>query len=67
MIFNAIRKATFEQPFAVWGLALGFAGPALVLIVPPIRDYMGFVAPMSIPESYPLPNRPRRPTIGYED
>ncbi|KAJ2607901.1 hypothetical protein H4S08_004658 [Coemansia sp. RSA 1365] len=45
----------------------GMIRPALVLIVPPIRDYMGFVAPMSIPESYPLPNRPRRTTIGYED
>ncbi|KAJ2372608.1 hypothetical protein IW150_004034 [Coemansia sp. RSA 2607] len=67
MIVNAIRKATFEHPFAVWGLALGFTGPLLVLTVPPIRDAMGYQAPNAIPESYPLPKRARRPTTGFED
>ncbi|KAJ2701444.1 n19m, NADH-ubiquinone oxidoreductase 9.5 kDa subunit [Coemansia sp. IMI 209128] len=67
MIVNAIRKATFEHPFAVWGLALGFTGPILVLAAAPIRRAVGFVAPMAIPESYPLPNRPRRATPGFED
>ncbi|KAJ2733640.1 hypothetical protein IW152_002913 [Coemansia sp. BCRC 34962] len=60
MIINALRKATFEHPFAVWG-------PILVLAAAPIRRAMGFVAPMAIPESYPLPNRPRRATPGFED
>ncbi|KAJ2062555.1 hypothetical protein GGI17_002341 [Coemansia sp. S146] len=64
MIFNALRKATFEHPFAVWGLALG---PILVLAAGPIRRAAGFVAPKAIPESYPLPNRPRRATPGFED
>ncbi|KAJ2315592.1 n19m, NADH-ubiquinone oxidoreductase 9.5 kDa subunit [Coemansia sp. RSA 2705] len=67
MVWNALRKATFSQPFAVWGLALGFTGPFLVLTVPPIRRSLGFEAPYAVPESYPLPNRPRRATQGFED
>ncbi|KAJ2723927.1 n19m, NADH-ubiquinone oxidoreductase 9.5 kDa subunit [Coemansia sp. Benny D115] len=67
MIVNALRKATFEYPFAVWGLALGFTGPLLVLTVPPLRKAVGYKAPMAVPESYPLPNRARRPTVGFED
>ncbi|KAI7820727.1 hypothetical protein BX661DRAFT_69666 [Kickxella alabastrina] len=45
MVFNAIRKATFDQPFAVWGLALGFTGPLLMLTVPPLRQKLGYQAP----------------------
>ncbi|KAI8321255.1 hypothetical protein GQ54DRAFT_334192 [Martensiomyces pterosporus] len=67
MFVNAIRKATFEYPFAVWGLGLGFAGPLLVLTVPPVRKALGFVAPKAVPESYPLPKRARRATPGFED
>ncbi|KAI7818190.1 hypothetical protein BX661DRAFT_191917 [Kickxella alabastrina] len=67
MVFNAIRKATFDQPFAVWGLALGFTGPLLMLTVPPLRQKLGYQAPNAIPENYPLPNRARRATSGFED
>ncbi|KAI9480188.1 hypothetical protein BX667DRAFT_513981 [Coemansia mojavensis] len=67
MIVNLLRKATFSQPFAVWGLGLGFAGPLLVLVVPPIQKSLGYVAPAAVPQSYPLPQRERRPTHGYED
>ncbi|KAJ1856314.1 n19m, NADH-ubiquinone oxidoreductase 9.5 kDa subunit [Coemansia sp. RSA 720] len=67
MIVNAFRKATYEYPFAVWGMALGLTGPLLVLIVPPIRRYMGYVPPYAVPNSYPLPRRARRVTEGFED
>ncbi|KAJ2514231.1 n19m, NADH-ubiquinone oxidoreductase 9.5 kDa subunit [Coemansia sp. BCRC 34490] len=67
MVLNAIRNATFKNPFALWGLGLGFAGPLLVLVVPPIRDATGFVSPTDPPTGYPLPKRERRPTSGYED
>ncbi|KAJ2177162.1 hypothetical protein GGF45_003386, partial [Coemansia sp. RSA 551] len=53
MILNAFRKATYEYPFAVWGMGLGLTGPLLVLIVPPIRRYMGYVPPYAVPNSYP--------------
>ncbi|KAJ2620466.1 n19m, NADH-ubiquinone oxidoreductase 9.5 kDa subunit [Coemansia spiralis] len=66
-MISAIRNATFKNPFATWGLALGFGGPLLVLVVPPIRYALGYVPPAPLPESYPLPQRARRPTFGYED
>lgn len=53
MIFQSLRKITFENPFAVWGLGLGFGGPLLVLVVPPIRRALGYKAPKAIPEKYP--------------
>ncbi|KAJ1664645.1 hypothetical protein EV178_003889 [Coemansia sp. RSA 1646] len=67
MVLNALRDATFKNPFAIWGLGLGFLGPLLVVVVPPIRDATGFVSPKAIPQHYPLPQRERRPTQGYED
>ncbi|KAJ2779503.1 n19m, NADH-ubiquinone oxidoreductase 9.5 kDa subunit [Coemansia javaensis] len=66
-IISAVRKAAFEHPFAVWGLALGFAGPILVVTVPPVMRRFGYNGHKAIPQSYPLPNRARRPTHGFED
>ncbi|KAJ2845250.1 hypothetical protein GGI22_006616, partial [Coemansia erecta] len=62
MVFNAIRTATFSNPFITWGLGLGFLGPLLIIVVPPIRDATGFVAPKAIPQHYPLPRRERHAT-----
>ncbi|KAJ2716880.1 n19m, NADH-ubiquinone oxidoreductase 9.5 kDa subunit [Coemansia spiralis] len=66
-LLNSLRKATYEYPFAVWGVALGVSGPLLVLIGTPIREALGYKGHLAYPEAYPLPKRARRPTVGFED
>ncbi|OMJ10584.1 NADH-ubiquinone oxidoreductase [Smittium culicis] len=66
-MYKYIRSKAFEYPFAAWGIIFGFSGPIAVLATPPISKKLGHVRPEPVPRSYPLPNRPRRPTFGYED
>ncbi|PPQ66560.1 hypothetical protein CVT24_007125 [Panaeolus cyanescens] len=39
----------------------------MAVTVPPIRERFGWRPAEMVPATYPLPNRPRRPTTGYED
>ncbi|KAJ1919759.1 n19m, NADH-ubiquinone oxidoreductase 9.5 kDa subunit [Mycoemilia scoparia] len=64
---NTVWKRVYAYPFAAWGIALGSLGPLIVLTVPPLQRKLGYVKPERVPTSYPLPNRPRRPTPGFED
>ncbi|PVV01321.1 hypothetical protein BB560_004262, partial [Smittium megazygosporum] len=56
----------YQFPFAAWGIFFGTVGPLAVLVSPTVKRALN-IQHERIPQSYPLPNRPRRPTIGYED
>jgi len=66
-IFRTFQRLAHEQPVYFYATALGLLGPVMLIVVPPIRRKMGYVKPEPAPYSYPLPQRPRRPTTGYED
>ncbi|KAK1926357.1 hypothetical protein DB88DRAFT_508456 [Papiliotrema laurentii] len=67
-VYRYMQRMAHEQPVIFWSLALGALGPTMVLTVPPIRkNFFGYKSPEPIPTSFPVPNRPRRPTTGYED
>ncbi|PVU93955.1 hypothetical protein BB559_003115 [Furculomyces boomerangus] len=66
-MYKYIRQKAFEYPFAAWGSIFGLAGPVAVFSVPPICERIGYKKIEPIPKSYPVPNRPRQPTEGYED
>jgi hypothetical protein len=42
-------------------------GPVLVLFNSPIRRLFNLENAPPLPQSYPLPNRPRNPPPGYDD
>ncbi|CAG8509713.1 2502_t:CDS:2 [Ambispora leptoticha] len=65
--FKATYRFAYDRPAYFWSLVIGFVGPVYVLVMPPIQRKYGRVKPESIPYTYPMPNRPRRPTVGYED
>ncbi|BGP21681.1 n19m, NADH-ubiquinone oxidoreductase 9.5 kDa subunit [Rhodotorula toruloides] len=66
--YSFLQRSAHEQPAIFYSLALGAVGPILVVTVPPIRKrYFGYKPAERIPQSYPLPSRPRQATEGYED
>ncbi|KAJ9095277.1 hypothetical protein QFC21_005643 [Naganishia friedmannii] len=56
-----------EQPVIFYSLAIGSVGPLMALVVPPIRKSMGWRPAERVPTTYPVPNRPRKAVVGYED
>ncbi|THV07441.1 N19M, NADH-ubiquinone oxidoreductase 9.5 kDa subunit [Dendrothele bispora CBS 962.96] len=66
--WNFMRRMSHEQPVIYWSCILGGIGPLLVVAVPPIRkSVFGYSPAEAPPQSYPLPNRPRRSVQGYDD
>ncbi|KAL1740201.1 putative NADH-ubiquinone oxidoreductase 9.5 kDa subunit [Schizophyllum fasciatum] len=57
---RAMQYYAHEKPALFYALAIGAAGPALIITVPPLRKAYGYVPPELPPTSYPLPSRPRR-------
>ncbi|EIE89687.1 hypothetical protein G6F57_005495 [Rhizopus arrhizus] len=67
-MFKALNRFALERPVIFWSCAIGAVGPVMVWTVPSIRrNYFGFKGYEPLPITYPLPNRPRQPTTGYED
>ncbi|KAK8846704.1 hypothetical protein IAR55_005791 [Kwoniella newhampshirensis] len=67
-VYRTVQRVAHESPVIFWSLALGFAGPIAVVVVPPVRKSLfGYKAPERIPTTFPVPNRPRQPVSGYED
>ncbi|BEJ13912.1 hypothetical protein CspHIS471_0310860 [Cutaneotrichosporon sp. HIS471] len=66
-IYRAFQRTAHEQPVIFYSLVIGFAGPALVFGVPPIRKSMGWKPAERVPTTYPVPDRPRRAVAGFED
>ncbi|WVN88719.1 uncharacterized protein L203_103932 [Cryptococcus depauperatus CBS 7841] len=66
--YRYTQRLHHESPVIFWSLLLGFAGPVMVMTVPPIRRrWFGYKTPEPIPSTYPVPDRPRRKVTGYED
>ncbi|KAI6025706.1 hypothetical protein F5J12DRAFT_809884 [Pisolithus orientalis] len=66
--YRSLQWLAHERPVIFFSLLIGISGPVLAFTVPPIRrNYFGYVPPESIPTTYPLPQRPRRPVEGYDD
>ncbi|KAI0052791.1 hypothetical protein FA95DRAFT_1553059 [Auriscalpium vulgare] len=65
--YRYLQRQAHEQPVIFYSVVIGAIGPVVAFGVPPIRKHFGYEAAERIPNSYPLPNRPRRPVQGYED
>ncbi|WVQ82173.1 hypothetical protein IAT38_004301 [Cryptococcus sp. DSM 104549] len=67
-VYRSLQRFAHEKPIIMWSLIVGFSGPLMVLVVPPVRKSLfGYKIPEPIPKTYPLPNRPREAVTGYED
>ncbi|RSH88093.1 uncharacterized protein EHS24_000620 [Apiotrichum porosum] len=66
-MYRYLQRLAHEQPVYFWSFAIGLAGPVMVATVPPIRKSFGWTPAERIPTTFPLPDRARRPTVGYED
>ncbi|KIM39873.1 hypothetical protein M413DRAFT_29040 [Hebeloma cylindrosporum] len=65
--YRYLQRQAHENPVIFYSVIIGSIGPVLAITIPPIRERYGYRPAEMIPTSYPLPNRPRRPTQGYED
>ncbi|KAJ6531812.1 hypothetical protein B0H19DRAFT_1188693 [Mycena capillaripes] len=65
--YRMLQRHAHESPVIFYSCVIGLTGPALLLVVPPIKQRLGYKPAEPIPLSYPLPNRPRRSVQGYED
>ncbi|KAJ7475866.1 hypothetical protein FB451DRAFT_1132532 [Mycena latifolia] len=65
--YRMLQRHAHESPVLFYSCVIGAIGPVLLVVVPPVRQRMGYKYPEPIPLSYPVPNRPRRPVHGYED
>ncbi|POY71461.1 hypothetical protein BMF94_5774 [Rhodotorula taiwanensis] len=66
--YSYLQRTAHEQPAVYYSIWLGFLGPVMVVTVPEIRKrFFGYKPVERPPTSYPLPNRPREATEGYED
>ncbi|KAF8910622.1 hypothetical protein CPB84DRAFT_1672537 [Gymnopilus junonius] len=62
-----LQRQAHENPVIFYSCVIGAIGPVMAITVPPIRERLGYKPAEMIPATYPIPNRPRRPTQGYED
>ncbi|KAG0372277.1 MAG: hypothetical protein J3R72DRAFT_429698 [Linnemannia gamsii] len=67
MVFQYLRRAAHDSPYIFTSFVVAAIGPVLVVAVPPIRKSQGYVTPVRIPDTYPLPQRARNPPTGYDD
>lgn len=62
-----MRYHAHTKPQFFWSVALGLAGPVLLLLTPLRRKYI-YADHEPIPYVYPLPNRPRDKNLsGFDD
>ncbi|KAI7901740.1 uncharacterized protein BX663DRAFT_513884 [Cokeromyces recurvatus] len=67
-MFAKLHRLALDRPSVFWSLVFGSIGPIMVWTVPKVRrEYFGFKGYEPLPITYPLPNRARTPTSGYED
>ncbi|KAF4613508.1 hypothetical protein D9613_007569 [Agrocybe pediades] len=65
--YRYFQRQAHENPVIFYSVIIGAIGPIMAVTIPPIRESMGYKPAEMIPATYPLPNRPRRSTTGYED
>ncbi|CZT14856.1 probable NADH-ubiquinone oxidoreductase 9.5 kDa subunit [Ramularia collo-cygni] len=62
-----LHWAARRKPAIFWSFIVGGMGPITVLVVPPIREYLGDGPRRAIPLTYPIPKGPRNIPTGYDD
>ncbi|GAA5842884.1 hypothetical protein JCM5353_002044 [Sporobolomyces roseus] len=65
--YTYLQRQAHEQPAIFYSIAIGFVGPIAVVVVPEVRRSWGWKPAERPPTTYPLPNRSRESTSGYED
>jgi len=65
--YRYLRWASHEKPAIFWSILIGFMGPVTLVVVPPIRRYVGDGPREPIPLTYPIPKGPRKIPPGYDD
>ena len=65
MVFGWLRHQMYTQPVVFWSWTFGIFGPASLVVMYPYRS--SFEKVPAIPKSFPLPQRARLPTPGYDD
>ncbi|GAA5863693.1 hypothetical protein JCM5296_003991 [Sporobolomyces johnsonii] len=66
--YKYLQRQAHEKPAIFYSIILGFIGPVAVVTVPEVRKrFFGWKPVERPPTTYPLPNRPREATEGYED
>ncbi|KUJ09780.1 uncharacterized protein LY89DRAFT_657283 [Mollisia scopiformis] len=61
------RWAAIEKPAIFYSLIIGTMGPVTIVVVPPIRKWLGDGPRPEIPLTYPIPTTPRKTLDGYDD
>ncbi|KAF2251789.1 hypothetical protein BU26DRAFT_602300 [Trematosphaeria pertusa] len=62
-----LKWASINKPAYFYSIIIGLAGPAILVVVPPIRRYLGDERRARIPQTYPIPKGPRPRPSGFED
>ncbi|KAI5843371.1 hypothetical protein DFP73DRAFT_551726 [Morchella snyderi] len=62
-----MRYASHTSPALFWSVMLGAAGPAVFLASIPLKRALGIAEREMIPQTYPVPNRPRKIPVGFDD
>lgn len=62
-----IRWSARERPAYLWSVAIGALGLGILVVVPPVRERLGYKRSPQIPMTYPIPSGPRKQLSGYED
>lgn len=51
--FRYIRWSAREKPAYLWSVVIGAIGPIALVVVPPVRHYLGDPDAPRIPQTYP--------------
>ncbi|ORX96842.1 hypothetical protein BCR34DRAFT_175955 [Clohesyomyces aquaticus] len=62
-----LRWASINKPAYFYSIVVGCIGPIMMVVVPPIRQYMGDEQRPRIPQTYPIPKGPRPRPEGFDD
>ncbi|KAI8921620.1 hypothetical protein BC831DRAFT_476347 [Entophlyctis helioformis] len=65
--YNFLRRQFYQQPIAFVSVIIGVGAPVLLGVGYPIRESMGYKASPDIPKTYPVPQRARIATVGFDD
>ncbi|KAH7115838.1 hypothetical protein B0J11DRAFT_538602 [Dendryphion nanum] len=65
--FRYLKWASYHKPAYFYSIIIGLLGPAMVVVVPPVRRYLGEEPRVKIPQTYPIPRGPRPRPEGFDD
>ncbi|KJA26278.1 hypothetical protein HYPSUDRAFT_133079 [Hypholoma sublateritium FD-334 SS-4] len=65
--YRYLQRQAHENPVIFYSVVIGTIGPLMTVTILPLRERLGYRQSEMIPQTYPIPNRPRRQVQGYED